>query len=317
MTRRVYAPGSDNVTSANPTPEYAPSRGAGGQFARFIKGSTPKYALNRGLREEQHRNTMARMFVRVNQSEYALFRQSIGDDNAKKLVDRLAGDPTAPASRGQGWNDTGYMDFLLRNVQHSYREKVQAVEGLSDNAVSYYFGQTSPVWTYQGAFINTVQDDQTSNFVRLYLNVLRGTQLARRQKVITLRYDSFAVSGTIESLDWSLSAENETICPFVFSFRVKRLYIVNYTAGWTPTRPNGPIADIHALAFDGRPREQSSVFQMRAQVPPDAVSGPTPESPAAIDEEPLASITDATTPSFSVNTDTNIRQTRPVLASGI
>lgn len=317
MTRAVFAPGSDDIRSSSPNPNYRPSRGAGGQFARFIKGATPKYAVNRGLREEEYRDSMARMFVRVNAGEWDLFRQSIGDNQARRLADRLAGDPTRPSARGHGYNDTGYMDFLIRNVQHSFREKVQSNETLSDNYVVYYFGQSAPVWTYSGAFINTVQDDQASNFVRLYLHVLRGTQLARRQKAVTMRYDSFAVAGTIEAIAWNLASDNETLCPFEMQFRVKRLFIVNYTSGWTPTRPNGPIADPLALAFDGRPRNQGSVVQMVASTPPDTVEGPTPMSPLPASEQPSMSGGDRAAASFSTNVNRDVRPTRPVLASGI
>jgi hypothetical protein len=169
------------------------------------------------------------------------------------------------------------MDFLLANVKHSFREKVQAVETLSDNVVTYYFGQSSPVWSYTGALINTVQDDQVTNFVRLYLHVLRGTQLARRQKSVSLRYDSFIVNGTIESLDWELSATTETFCPFAFTFRVKRFGIIYATDGWVPTRPHGPIADPDAIAFDGVPRSEGSVEHVAARTPSDA----TEENPSA------------------------------------
>jgi hypothetical protein len=99
---RIYAPGSDDVSSPEPSPLYAPSRGAGGQFARNIKGSTPKYAKNDGLREEQYKDTMARMFVRVNQAEYALFRSSIPDEATRRAADRLAGDPTRPRPAAPG-----------------------------------------------------------------------------------------------------------------------------------------------------------------------------------------------------------------------
>ena len=315
MSVNVFAPGSDNTTSDTPNPGYVASNGAGGQFARFIKGSTPKYAVNHGPREEQMANTMARMFVRVDQGEYTLFKNSIADGHVQNIINRLAGDPQAPSTRAAGSSNTGYMDFLLRQVNHSFSEKVQCMETLSDNYVVYYFGQSAPVWAYQGSFINSVQDDQASNFVRLYLEVLRGTQLARRQKVVTLRYDSFTVAGTIESIQWSLESSNELICPFTFTFRVKRLYVTNFTAGWIPMRPLGPIGDPNAIAFDSGSSDRSrTAVQLFSVTPPGTVPGPTPQTP----DPPFIGPPDAgpaPNASFPTNPNPDVRSSRPVTST--
>ena len=302
MSLARFAPGSDDHTSSK------------GLFAGVVKGSTPKYARNDGLREEQSKNTMARMFMRVDQSEFVnTFLPSITDQSVRAAAVQLAGDPTR--SRGQGANDTGYMDFLLGNVQHSFREKVQSVEVLSDNYVVYYFGQSAPVWTYTGHLINSVQDDQASQFVRLYLHVLRGTQCARRSKSVTLQYDSFAVNGTIESLDWSLNAQNELLCPFTMAFRVKRLYVTNYTANWSPTQPHGSIADPNAIAADvGGQSERRNAFALFASVPTgtEQQNAPTATSQPPADANPQQSSVDNSQVSMMPNANPNVRDTRPI-----
>ena len=156
--------------------------------------------------------------------------------------------------------------------------------------------------------------------MRLYLHVLRGTQLARRQKVITLRYASYAVAGTIEGLDWDLDSANELLCPFSFSFRVKLLLFVNTTPVLVPTRPNGPVADPDSIAYDGgRPRTLGSVVRMFGSTPPDTVPGPTgavPESASVPSDSSLQPADGSVTPSpnFSPNVNPNVRETRPAPA---
>lgn len=294
MTRRRRQPGQDHAARG---PEFNPSSGtgAGGVFAEVIQGATPKYIVGRGPRRDtQQRNTMARLFVRVDAGEYATFLDSIGDDQVReRLAERIAGDPTSPRRRGEGIVDTGYMDFLLTSVSMPLAEKVQVSEALSDNHVVFAFGQSAPVWSYSGYLINSYQDDQATNFLRLYLSVLRATQLARRQKVMAMRYDSYVVSGVMTNLALSLQGANELLVPFQFNVVVKRFDFVNVTRGWVPTRPGGPFAaDPLLVPYDGRPREERVLSEIVARTPPGTVEGPAGdhgEHPNAHTAEPAAS----------------------------
>lgn len=273
-----YAPGTDDVRFIHGPTQYNPNQGAGGVYASYIKGATPKYALNGGVREEAQKGTMARMFIRVDQEEYALFKESVGDTNARQfLVDRIAGDPTRPRRSGNTIIDSGYMDFFLTNVQQGLQEKIQVSETLADNYVTYTFGQSAPTWSFSGSLINTVQDDQVSNFYRLYIHLLRASQLAKRQKIVSIKYDSFIVAGALIDMGSQLQGNQEVLCPFQFRVLVKRIDIVNFTPGWVPTNPGGAFAaDPYAVAYDGLPREESQIRSFAARPPPGAVEEPAP-----------------------------------------
>lgn len=266
----VYAPGRDSDPGPNGSVTYVPSRGAGGVFAQFMQGSTPKYANNtRGYRSDFYRNTLSRLYVRVDTSEMNRFLGSIADQHTKDhLAGRLVGDPTRQQQNrttgGAGTTDTtvraestlstnGYLDFFIQQATMPLREKMDVKEVLSDNYASFFFGQAAPVWSFTGWLFNTVQDDQTTNFLRLYLEILRGTQLARRQKVVSLKIDSYVITGVLISTSFNLRAETETCVPFQFEILVKRVAIVNYTVGWVPTRAGTPFAaDPNATPYDGR-----------------------------------------------------------------
>lgn len=170
-------------------------------------GYTPKYARNEGQREDDFRESMARLFIQVaDQAAYDRFVNSVPDES-KDLARVLAG-------TNAGVGGLGYMDFLLQRAPLSFQEKLAVVETLADNFVIYAFGQAAPQVTYSGVLINTRQDDQAVSMYRIYRDMIRASQLARRKQVVRLRYDSYIVSGVTNGLQMDLAAENETYCPF-------------------------------------------------------------------------------------------------------
>ncbi len=286
MTNYVYAPGVDSADPLQPVPNrgsYDPSQGSGGVFARLLQGATPKYARNQGEREVMQKGTLARMYIRVTASERRLFDASVADENLRRnILPRLVGTAQAEVT------DTGYIDFFLQSINSGLTEKYQVVETLADNYVAYFFGQSAPIWQFSGVLLNTVQDDQFSAWIRLYTAVLRGTQLARRGKVVSLRYDNFVVTGTILNTTWQQNAQNEMSVPFGFQLLVKRLMIVNYTAGWRPTDPNGGglITDPRLVVADGTgpTQGQQDVVQGSATggAPSDRAPTPTDQATSAV-----------------------------------
>lgn len=293
--RAVRAPGLDRPSDTD-SGLFQPGRGAGGLFAQYILGQTPKYALNDGPRNDAGRNTLPRLFVRVDAEEMDLFRSSITDTHTRRnLAPRIAGDPRTSATRGRSTgaqdatvrrnanvHSNGYLDFFIQNTTQPLNEKVQVSEALSDNFVLFAFGQSPPVWSFSGFLLNTVQDDQASNMFRLYTQVLRATQMARRQKSMSLAFDSYVLNGVMLNLNMSLASQNELYIPFSFQMILKRIYVTNFTSGWTPTRAGTAFAaDLNAIPYDGRPRELRSLSQITATTPAGTEElGPTARSSA-------------------------------------
>jgi len=313
----VYAPGRDRPPSSGVGggSSYSPSRGAGGVFAEYLQGFTPKYAANRGYRSDLFRNTLARMFVRVDASEMNLFLASISDAHTQnQLAPRIAGDPTqrqrnrtrggagsqdAQVRANQTFATNGYLDFFISQASMPLQEKVDVKDTLADNYVAFFFGQQPPVWSFTGWLMNTVQDDQATNFLRLYLEILRGTQLARRQKIINLKIDSYVITGAMTGISPTLNANSEIYVPFAFQLLVKRVDFVNYTRGWVPTRAFTPFAaDPNAIPYDGRARNSGARLAIAGRVPPNTEEvAPVPNrsedsrvNQAPISADPLASV---------------------------
>lgn len=191
-----------------------------GVFGQF-PGSTPKYARNVGT-EEDFRETLARMFIQVSPGEYKRFVNSV-PEASRPLASVLAGTNGGVGGSSGG---AGYIDFLLQTAQHNLQEKYEIVEVLSDNYVTYFFGQQAPMFNYTANLINSYQDDQALNMLRIYRDMARGTQLARRNKLIRLRYDGMIVAGTMLNLQWNLASESEMVVPASWSILVKSLTLL-------------------------------------------------------------------------------------------
>ena len=179
-----------------------------GDFGRH-PGATPKWAINAGPRDAEYRETMARMFIQMPEQERNQFVASCPPET-RTLAKILCGVDSG------GAGGTGFVDFLLQTVQESFNEKYQIVESLSDNFVVYMFGQRATPFQYTGMLKNTYQDDQRVWMTRLYLDVLRGTQLARRRKLMRLRYDSVIVSGVLLGLNMNIDGSLIDGVPFNF-----------------------------------------------------------------------------------------------------
>lgn len=189
---------------------------------------SPKYARHTAADRNDREETMARMFIQVNPSDYKAFLASIADSETRKIAQALTGDNVKQGG-------IGYCDFLLQRADHSMVEKMQIVDTLSDNYVAFFFGQAPAIWSYSGMLYNTYQDDWTMRMMRIYRELARGTQLAKHGCVVSLRYDSLVVSGAITSFNFSMTAESPLACAFNFTLLVKSA-IVMYGGYAPPTR---------------------------------------------------------------------------------
>jgi hypothetical protein len=92
--------------------------------------------------------------------------------------------------------------------------------------VAFFFGQRAPIFSYQGTLINSYQDDWAMRMFRIFRDLGRGTQLARRGFLLRIRYDSMIVSGAMLNFNWTLNADMQVACPFSFNLLVKNIQVV-------------------------------------------------------------------------------------------
>jgi hypothetical protein len=184
---------------------------------------TPKYHTGSSVAgaADKSLEKMARMFIAFPPNTTALREKFINSVGGQ--AQRFA---KAMASTGQPGAGLGYIDFLLTQATEQFAENFQVVQVLSDNYVSYFFGQAPPVFKYDGVLLNSVQDDWRIAMWLIYHNIIRGTQLARRKVAVSLAYDSVVVTGAITNMTEILRSDNELAVPFSFNLLVKRFDIV-------------------------------------------------------------------------------------------
>jgi hypothetical protein len=185
--------------------------------------ATPKYARNRGARDAEFRDTLARIYISLADSSDAVrsaYLASLpGDQATQALAKVLLG--------GNSQGGSGFIDFFLTQATEPFQEIMQVDKVMSDDYVAFFYGQNPPQFQYSGMLLNSMQDDQRSGFARAYQLMLRGTQLARRGAIARLRYDSVVVSGVMMASQQQLVADNEMAVPFSFTFLVKEYVILN------------------------------------------------------------------------------------------
>ena len=214
-----------------PSP-FPAGEGTQGHFHEHANYSTSKHSLNAGERTDvQQKNTLARIYVAISPTDRVKFFDSIGDDHVRaKLAPQLTG-TTRDATDGSNVGK-GYVDFFIEQAQHSVQENYQIAPTLEGNYVVYSYDQQPPVWPYSGTLVNTKQDDQASNFFRLYIHIIRLAQLAKRKLVVAIKYDSYIVHGAMVDLTLSHTSDIQMKVPFSFRLLVKKVLITNYTINW-------------------------------------------------------------------------------------
>lgn len=241
--------------------------------------ATPKYAINKGARDNEFKETLARMYVSLADASEQVKQQYLaslpGDAQTQALAKVLVG-------AGQQNGGTGFIDFFLQQVNESWQESMQIDKVLGDNYVAFYFGQEPPTFQYSGTLLNSQQDNQRSGFALAYQHILRGTQLARRNALLRLKYDSTIVSGTINSHTQVINAENEMAVPFSFTMLIKE-YVVLQPTRFTKKSPSDfvQLATRFAAGELGPVGRVSDVRVRSIMVQPNISSA---ESSAGIDE---------------------------------
>lgn len=271
MADKVYGTLRDSNGS---TSQYNP--GQQGVFG-LNPLATPKYAQNSGLRDAEFRNTLARLYISLadmGETQINNYLATLPPDSATQSLAKVL---LGANSKG----GTGYVDFFLTSANEPFQEIMQVDKVMADDYVAFFYGTQPPQFQYSGMLLNSLQDDQRGSFARAYQTMLRGTQMARRQTLARLRYDSVIVSGVIIAQQQTLNADNEMAVPFNFTFLVKEYVVITNLpfAKLTPEAYVKLAADAAITALQTAPTSGSTQTNTTLVTPPSPAGVSTAGTP--------------------------------------
>jgi hypothetical protein len=117
----------------------------------------------------------------------------------------------------------GYASFLITGLQCMMSEKLQITETFGDGEVYYYFGREPVTINVSGILIDSVDNDWFTQWLYMYGQVLRGTQVAKRYQLVKLVMPNMTLIGTISSMSFTQEAGRDTDIPFQFQFMAKHV----------------------------------------------------------------------------------------------
>jgi hypothetical protein len=150
--------------------------------------------------------------------------------------------PLADAIRGK------YGEFLLTDIQGSLDEKLQVTEVMGDAEIVYYFGRQPIHFQFQGLLIDSPDNNWFIQWVEMYANVFRGTELARNYELIKVITPNMSFIGSISNMGYSQNSARDTDIPFQFTMMVKQI-IPN--AVMVPGKPSELGLSINPVKAEG------------------------------------------------------------------
>jgi hypothetical protein len=117
----------------------------------------------------------------------------------------------------------GYANFLITAIQCQMSEKIQVTETFGDGEVYYYFGRQPITLSISGLLIDSIENDWFTQWLFMYGQVLRGTQVASRYQLVKLYLPTMVLVGTIASMSFNQNSDRDTDIPFQFEFMAKEL----------------------------------------------------------------------------------------------
>jgi hypothetical protein len=117
----------------------------------------------------------------------------------------------------------GYDKFLLTSVSGSFNEKVQVKEVFGDSEVAYFFGRQPVMLNLGGTLIDSPDNQWFTDWLQMYSEFFRGTQLAKNYELLQLVLPNMIVTGSVTGMTWTQAADRDTDIAFTMQFLVKSL----------------------------------------------------------------------------------------------
>ena len=183
--------------------------------------STSTLAGQNGSDQAGNRGQWAYIKLMTSQTQYSEYVS--GSTSRALTYTDLVGSKSAVSEMADpsGSQTYGYDKFLITSVGSQFTEKTQIVEVFGDNEVVYYFGREPLIFSIGGVLVDSPDNNWFVNWLKMYSDFLRGTQLAKNYELLKLVLPNMALTGTITGFSFQQSSERDTDIAFTFQFLAK------------------------------------------------------------------------------------------------
>ena len=141
----------------------------------------------------------------------------------------------------------GYANFFVTDIRCSLDEKLQISETFGDGEVAYYFGRQPVMMSVSGYIFDSQDNSWFTEFLSMYGQVLRGTELARNYELVKLVLPNMYVIGSFTHVDWAQNSSRDQDVQFSFQFLVKQLVPIAIRVAGVPTSSDSGMIDFGAI----------------------------------------------------------------------
>lgn len=131
------------------------------------------------------------------------------------------GGEVSSMSDPSGKKSSGYDKFLITGVRADMSEKVQITEVFGDGEVAYFFGRQPMVFSFNGVLIDSPDNSWFTTWLKMFSDILRGTQLAKNYELLKLVLPNMTLTGSIINFSWEQRSDRDVDIPFSFQFLAK------------------------------------------------------------------------------------------------
>lgn len=192
------------------------------------------------------RGTRAKIRLLTNSPSTSLSNRSQVEEGLGGQSLSASGSPLDNAINGNN-KDQGYADFFVTDVRCQLSEKLQITEVYGDGEVAYYFGRQPIMMTVSGYIFDSFDNSWFVQWLSMYGQVMRGSQLAKNYELLKLILPNMYVVGSIASMDWAQNSSRDQDIQFSFQFLVKELVPTAIVSMGVPVSSDAGLIDFSAL----------------------------------------------------------------------
>lgn len=141
----------------------------------------------------------------------------------------------------------GYANFFITDVRGALDEKLQITEVFGDGEVAYFFGRQPMFLNVSGYIFDSDDNSWFVEFLSMYGQVLRGTELARNYELVKLVLPNMYVIGSFTHVDWAQNSQRDQDIQFSFQFMVKQLVPIAIRMPGVPTSSDAGLINFSAI----------------------------------------------------------------------